>query len=120
MNAGPTFTIEVKGRLAGQSTFTFIDTVVGSSPKTIAVSNYDFLQIRKFKMAQETNAGFTLPAQADAVASNTVNNLTNVAEQVVMEALPVANTSTRDILIGGAVLIVLLIIFFILKPSRSN
>lgn len=66
-------------------------------------------------MAQDTNAGFTLPAQADAAASNTINNITNITEQVVMDALPVANTSTRDILIGGAVLIVLLIIFFILK-----
>lgn len=45
VNAGPTFTIEVKGRLAGQTSFTLIDTVVGPSPKTIAVSNYDFLQI---------------------------------------------------------------------------
>ena len=45
VNAGATFTLEVKGRLAGQTTFTLIDTVVGASPKTIAVSNYDFLQI---------------------------------------------------------------------------
>lgn len=45
VNAGPTFTIEVKGRLAGQANFTLIDTVVGPSPKVVSVFNYDFLQI---------------------------------------------------------------------------
>lgn len=44
-HAGPTFTLEVKGRIAGQHAYTLIDTVVGSSPKTINVLMWDFLQI---------------------------------------------------------------------------
>jgi hypothetical protein len=44
-HAGPTFTLEVKGRIAGQHTFTLIDTIVGSSPKTINTIMWDFLQI---------------------------------------------------------------------------
>lgn len=73
-------------------------------------------------MAQETNAGFTLPAQADAVASNTVNNIANAAEQVVMDAIPIttSTTSTRDMLIGGAVLVVLFVIFFFIKNFWAN
>lgn len=45
LNAGPTFTIEVKGRIAGQNVFTFIDNVVGPAEKTVNVLNWDFLQI---------------------------------------------------------------------------
>jgi hypothetical protein len=45
VNAGPTFTIEVKGRQAGQNIFTFIDTVIGSADKTVIVTMWDFLQI---------------------------------------------------------------------------
>ena len=73
-------------------------------------------------MAQETNSGFTLPAQADAVASNTVNNILNTAEQVAMDAIPITTntTSTRDMLIGGAVLVVLFVIFFFIKNFWAN
>ena len=73
-------------------------------------------------MAQETNSGFTLPAQADAVASNVVNNISNTAEQVVMDVIPITTTttSTRDMLIGGAVLVVLFVIFFFIKNFWAN
>ena len=44
-NAGPTFTLEVKGRKAGDSSFTFIDNIVGTADKVIVVALWDFLQI---------------------------------------------------------------------------
>jgi hypothetical protein len=44
-NAGPTFTIEVKGRLASQHTFTPIANVVGSADAVVNVIQWDFLQI---------------------------------------------------------------------------
>lgn len=45
VNAGPTFTIEVKGRIAEQKNFTFIATVVGPTDQVIDVVQWDFLQI---------------------------------------------------------------------------
>jgi hypothetical protein len=44
-HAGPTFEIEVKGRLAGEHTFTPIDVMTGLSPKTINIIQWDYIQI---------------------------------------------------------------------------
>jgi hypothetical protein len=45
VNAGPNFTIEVKGRIAEQKEFTFIANVVGPIDQVVHVVQWDFLQI---------------------------------------------------------------------------
>lgn len=45
VNAGPNFTIEVKGRIAEQKFFTFIANAVGPADHVIDVVQWDFLQI---------------------------------------------------------------------------
>jgi hypothetical protein len=45
VNAGPNFTIEVKGRIEAQKNFTFIANVVGPAEQVVDVIQWDFLQI---------------------------------------------------------------------------
>jgi hypothetical protein len=45
VHAGSNFTIEVKGKIAGQSTFTFIANIVGPTDQVVNVIQWDFLQI---------------------------------------------------------------------------
>lgn len=44
-NAGPTFTIEVKGRIEAQHTFTFITNCVGPEDHLVDILKWDYLQI---------------------------------------------------------------------------
>lgn len=44
-NAGPVNTVAVYGRIQGQNGYVLVDTIVGSSTKTIAVGVYDFLDL---------------------------------------------------------------------------
>lgn len=68
---------------------------------------------------EQNNNGFTLPTATDAASVAQV--VTNTIEQVPAELLPVkADTSSRDMLIGGAVLLVLFVLFFFLKNGYSN
>ena len=72
------------------------------------------------------NAGFTLPApvegqQAPAAAATPATPATGTSETV--ESLPVTtdvDTSSRDALIGGGVLLVLFIAFFFAKNAYAN
>lgn len=66
---------------------------------------------------EQNNSGFTLPSVADATAS-----VANTIEQMpVADILPLkSDTSSRDLLIGGAVLLVLFVIFFVLKNSYAD
>ena len=72
------------------------------------------------------NAGFALPApvegqQAPAVAATPATPATGTPETV--ESLPVTtdvDTSSRDALIGGGVLLVLFIAFFFAKNAYAN
>lgn len=68
---------------------------------------------------EQNNSGFTLPTATDAASVAQV--VTNTLEQVPAELLPLkADTSSRDMLIGGAVLLVLFVIFFFVKNGYSN
>ena len=72
------------------------------------------------------NAGFALPApvegqQAPAAAATPATPVTGTPETV--ESLPVTtdvDTSSRDALIGGGVLLVLFIAFFFAKNAYAN
>ena len=68
---------------------------------------------------EQSNNGFTLPTATDAASVAQV--VTNTIEQVPTDLLPLkADTSSRDMLIGGAVLLVLFVFFFIVKNGYSN
>jgi len=80
-------------------------------------------------MAQEApkdNAGFTLPAPAstpaDASASAPVTPATtaSVDAPATLDPASATDTSARDTLIGGAVLLVLFIAFFFAKNAYAN
>jgi hypothetical protein len=71
---------------------------------------------------KKDNAGFALPAPAEAnqaasnmTESSTTNNQT-------LQSLPAeaVNTGSRDLMIGGAVLLVLVIAFFFGKNAYAN
>lgn len=68
---------------------------------------------------EQNNSGFTLPTATDAASVAQV--VTNTIEQVPADLIPLkADTSSRDMLIGGAVLLVLFVFFFIVKNGYSN
>jgi hypothetical protein len=75
VNAGPTFTVEVKGRKAGQQNFTFIDTIVGSADKTVIVSMWDFLQIN-VTVYDSTSNYVQLIASGSNTDSEAINSIT--------------------------------------------
>lgn len=81
-------------------------------------------------MAQENkdNAGFSLPDPAAAPAATEApaapDSGTNTAatgfETQPAGALAAENTGSRDLLIGGAILLVLFIVFFLAKNAYAN
>ena len=74
------------------------------------------------------NAGFALPApvegqQAPATAATPATPATGTGTPETVESLPVTtdvDTSSRDALIGGGVLLVLFIAFFFAKNAYAN
>ena len=82
-NAGPTFTVEVKGRVAGQHDFTLIDTVVGSTPKTINVLMWDFLQINITVYDSTSNYVHLLAAGSHSDAAASLNSIVTPAGTLV-------------------------------------
>lgn len=68
---------------------------------------------------EQNNSGFTLPTPAD-VASTA--SMANTIEQIpATDSIPTtADTSSRDMLIGAAVLLVLFVIFFFAKNGYAN
>lgn len=78
-------------------------------------------------MAQDPkdSAGFTIPAPADSAASASVSasaSATSVSAATETTALTTisADTSSRDLLIGGGILLVLFIAFFFAKNAYAN
>lgn len=77
-------------------------------------------------MAQEqkNSAGFTLPAPTDSAAAPAAPAPAAPAELAGTEATVLAaghaDTSSRDLLIGGAILLVLFIAFFFAKNAYAN
>lgn len=81
-------------------------------------------------MAQENkdNAGFSLPdpsapaapAAPDTVASPEAGTAGTGFETQPAAALAAENTGSRDLLIGGAILLVLFIVFFLAKNAYAN
>ncbi|MES2010556.1 MAG: hypothetical protein V4468_16910 [Pseudomonadota bacterium] len=75
-------------------------------------------------MAQDNkdNAGFSLPApQAPANETlSTRTEKTETTESVMSTTTVAADTSSRDLLIGGAVLLVLFVAFFFAKNAYAN
>lgn len=70
-----------------------------------------------------SNAGFALPTPVGASASAEAASASTGAEAGSMALLPdsaVSNTSSRDLLIGGAVLLVLFVAFFFAKNAYAN
>jgi hypothetical protein len=72
-------------------------------------------------MAQDNkeNAGFSLPAP-QAPANGTLSTTIENSENVTMTTTVAADTSSRDLLIGGAVLLVLFVAFFFAKNAYAN
>lgn len=68
---------------------------------------------------EQNNSGFTLPTPADAASTA---SMANTIEQVpATDSIPTAaDTSSRDMLIGAAVLLVLFVIFFFAKNGYAN
>lgn len=81
-------------------------------------------------MAQENkdNAGFSLPdpsasaapAAPDAVSAPEAGTAATGFETQPAAALAAENTGSRDLLIGGAILLVLFIVFFLAKNAYAN
>lgn len=68
---------------------------------------------------EQSNSGFTLPTATDAASA--AQAVTNTIEQLPADLQPLnADTSSRDLLIGGAVLLVLFVIFFFVKNGYAN
>ena len=71
---------------------------------------------------QSKDGGFVLPPPNDAPATNTdasTNTNPGVAVPVTMN-LGQSDTSSRDLLIGGGILVVLLVAFFFVRGSYAN
>lgn len=66
---------------------------------------------------EQNNSGFTLPTPADAASTA---SMANTIEQVTDSIPTTADTSSRDMLIGAAVLLVLFVIFFFAKNGYAN
>jgi hypothetical protein len=94
-NAGPTFAITVRGRIVGQPTFTFIDTVVGNGIKEVDTSKWDFLEIEVTTYSSLSNfvdmsaSGF-MQAVGGAVNNVNVVNFPN-PQNVAVTSFPVLN-----------------------------
>ena len=80
-------------------------------------------------MAQDTpkdNAGFTLPAPASAPPAADAPTASAAANTATTEAAPAldpastTDTSSRDTLVGGVVLLLLFIAFFFAKNAYAN
>lgn len=71
---------------------------------------------------EQSNNGFTLPTATDAAqVASAAEVVTNTIEQLPADLQPLnADTSSRDMLIGGAVLLVLFVIFFFVKNGYAN
>jgi hypothetical protein len=68
--------------------------------------------------ASSNDSGFALPTPADVAAAASG---VNAAVQQIEGAPPVAaNTSSRDLMIGGGVLLVLFVAFFFAKNAYAN
>jgi len=81
-------------------------------------------------MAQENkdNAGFSLPdpsapaapAAPDTVAAPDAGTASTGFETQPASAIAAENTGSRDLLVGGAILLVLFIVFFLAKNAYAN
>lgn len=80
-------------------------------------------------MAQDTpkdNAGFTLPAPAsappaaDAPAAGAATTTATIEPAPALDPASTTDTSSRDTLIGGVVLLLLFIAFFFAKNAYAN
>lgn len=77
-------------------------------------------------MAQDTpkdNAGFTLPAPTEAAPATPAapaDTTASVAAPAALDPVVATDTSSRDTLIGGAVLLLLFIAFFFAKNAYAN
>ncbi|MGK5075753.1 hypothetical protein [Janthinobacterium sp. ZB1P44] len=81
-------------------------------------------------MAQDTpkdNAGFTLPAPASAppaadasAAASAATTTATIEAAPALDAAGTTDTSSRDTLIGGVVLLLLFIAFFFAKNAYAN
>jgi len=73
---------------------------------------------------QDNNSGFKLPAPTDATSSVATPAPTAVVVQPAekFEGTPaaIADTTSRDLLIGGGILLVLLVAFFFAKNAYAN
>ena len=72
--------------------------------------------------AQSTDPGFKLPAEPptaspDPPPKTTDGGTTAPVEVVPMEGAPATDTSTRDLAIGGAVFLILLIVYFFVRNA---
>lgn len=72
-------------------------------------------------MAQDNkdNAGFSLPAP-QAPANDSLSTSTETPQNTTVNTALTADTSSRDLLIGGAVLLVLFVAFFFAKNAYAN
>lgn len=81
---------------------------------------------------QDTKNGFVLPAPSDAVVTEpkakpaspsgagALSASEGVAIQPTTDIVPISETSSRDMLVGGGILLVLLIAFFFAKNAYAN
>lgn len=71
---------------------------------------------------KKDNAGFALPAPAEAnqAASNMTDSSTTNSQTLQSLPAEAVNTGSRDLMIGGAVLLVLVIAFFFGKNAYAN
>jgi len=71
------------------------------------------------------SAGFTLPPPADSAAASPAGPAAPASTTTASSAAPVlapveADTSSRDLLVGGAILLVLFIAFFFARNAYAN
>lgn len=77
-------------------------------------------------MTQSTssNAGFALPAPTEAnqlvQAAPASEAVTQAPGNLALNVVPAVDTSSRDLMIGGAILLVLLVAFFFAKNAYAN
>ncbi|MFZ7311595.1 hypothetical protein [Comamonas jiangduensis] len=73
-------------------------------------------------MAQDSNSGFTLPSPSNGTAPQTRpgTTATEVSIPSSLDIKVMEDTGSRDLMIGGGILIVLLIAFFFAKNAYAN
>lgn len=70
---------------------------------------------------ESNNSGFALPAPTDSAAAPAADAGTQTSSGVVVNlGTPGVDTSSRDLLIGGGILLVLLVAFFFAKNAYAN